>query len=190
MSDKSSETKETAFLRGLTSNERVLGQNFFLGSWASPPAVFHLPVCDGEGRCKGADHPLSRTQMERGVPRHHSAVKQWSSPQHPHPAWTHRSGQKSLEELCKVKLIINPSLRILTNAVHKPVGAINMCQLDFLPYPTPPGRSAFCLLQLHSQPGRCISQHPQAVLVGSAGCALLKRNAQISKQMQLYYYIL
>lgn len=64
---------------------------------------------------------------------------------------------------------------------------IEICLLDLLPYPTPPGHSAFCPLQLHSQPGRCISQHPQAVPVGSAGHVLLKRNTQINKQVKIYF---
>lgn len=62
------------------------------------------------------------------------------------------------------------------------LNAIEIYLLDLLPYPTPPGHNAFCPLQLHSQPGRCISQHPQSVLVGSAGHALLKRNTQTNKQ--------
>lgn len=69
------------------------------------------------------------------------------------------------------------------------LNAIEIYLLDLLPYPTPPGHNAFCLLQLHSQPGRCISQHPQSVLVGSAGHALLKRNTQTNKQKYFIYCI-
>ncbi len=60
---------------------------------------------------------------------------------------------------------------------------VDICLFDLLPYPTPPGHSAFCPLQLHSQPGRYISQHPQAEPVGSAVCSLLKRNTHKNKNV-------
>lgn len=63
------------------------------------------------------------------------------------------------------------------------LNAREICLMDLLPYPTPPGHSAFCPLQLHSQPGRYISQHPQAEPVESAARSLLKRNTQKTKNV-------